>query len=114
MRYHSCSNCKGERENPKDGYCKKCRAAKVRGYRKDKRMTVTPLTELKRKARHKANMYKRRGILVQRPCKCGDPDTQMHHHDYSKPLEVEWLCHRCHMAEHGMLVHPTSDPALQT
>ncbi len=24
-----------------------------------------------------------------------------HHHDYSKPLEVEWLCRTCHTAEHG-------------
>jgi ribosomal protein S27AE len=27
-----------------------------------------------------------------------------HHKDYAKPLEVEWLCGACHLAEHGMQV----------
>lgn len=26
---------------------------------------------------------------------------EAHHPDYSKPLEVMWLCFRCHRAEHG-------------
>lgn len=36
--------------------------------------------------------------------RCGRPATgrylQMHHADYGKPLDVTWLCSRCHGLEH--------------
>lgn len=33
--------------------------------------------------------------------RCGsDGKIHGHHHNYSKPLEVEWLCQPCHGAEH--------------
>jgi hypothetical protein len=33
------------------------------------------------------------GKLTRRPCRlCGEPQTEAHHEDYSKPLEVDWLC----------------------
>lgn len=48
----------------------------------------------------------RRGDLV-RPeaCeRCGRVQRiEGHHHDYTKPLEVEWLCGYCHKAEHARL-----------
>lgn len=43
----------------------------------------------------------RKGKLVRQPCRgCGVADVQAHHHDYAKPLEVEWLCVACHSKEH--------------
>lgn len=45
------------------------------------------------------------GRLVKQPCRvCGTMDNlHAHHHDYSKPLDVEWLCalhhHRHHASE---------------
>ena len=32
-------------------------------------------------------------IIFRKPCVvCGNPKSQGHHADYSRPLEVEWLC----------------------
>lgn len=52
-------------------------------------------------ARKKVSRAVRNGTLVRQPCrKCGNPKSQAHHHDYSRPLDVEWLCQRCHAMEH--------------
>lgn len=89
----------GADRRPNQRLCAACHAAYMREWRK-----ANPMNEIQRmkdSARSYAGVYKRRGKLIQEPCaKCGDPKSQMHHHDYTKPLEVEWLCRRCHMAEH--------------
>ena len=47
-----------------------------------------------------------RGELI-RPEKCSGCDrfkkTDGHHEDYSKPLEVIWLCRKCHQQKHGRI-----------
>ena len=46
----------------------------------------------------------RHGVLIQKPCfVCEKPKTDAHHEDYSKPLEVIWLCRNCHIARHFQL-----------
>ncbi len=41
------------------------------------------------------------GRLIKRPCKvCGNKKVEAHHEDYSKPLEVEWLCRKHHTELH--------------
>jgi hypothetical protein len=60
----------------------------------------------KARARSAVRTAVRRGKLVKpSDCeRCGTPterhDLHGHHDDYSKPLEVEWLCAPCHAAVH--------------
>ena len=76
----------------------------MRKWRKDH-----PLTEdqkVRDRARSYANVYLSRGKLQRGPCEdCGvtheDQPVRMHHEDYSKPLEVTWLCDWCHQARHA-------------
>lgn len=44
---------------------------------------------------------KRAGRLVPEPCEvCGSLEVHAHHDDYSKPLEVRWLCPTHHSEYH--------------
>ena len=46
----------------------------------------------------------RSGNLVRTPCEvCGEVRTEAHHDDYSKPLDVRWLCVRHHKEHHKAL-----------
>jgi hypothetical protein len=66
----------------------------------------------RRSARGKAQRALRAGKLTKTACeKCGSLEVQMHHPDYSQPLNVTWLCKICHEAwhkEHGDCETPSS------
>lgn len=43
----------------------------------------------------------RSGNMARQPCEvCGDAKAQAHHDDYSKPLDVRWLCTKHHAEWH--------------
>lgn len=72
------------------------RAAKTAAYR-----TNHPERRL---AHQSVQTAVRNGTLIAMPCSvCGSAKTHAHHDDYSKPLDVEWLCHMHHMERHTML-----------
>jgi len=44
----------------------------------------------------------RDGRLVKGPCQvCGDQSVHAHHEDYTKPLDVVWLCPKHHSEKHS-------------
>lgn len=59
----------------------------------------------------------RSGRLTRQPClRCGEEKTVAHHEDYSRPLDVMWLCQPCHVKRHkeiraleGLLVDEKKD-----
>ncbi len=58
----------------------------------------------KRAANYAVNNALRDGKLARQPCECcGNPKAEAHHDDYSKPLDVKWLCHADHMKRHREL-----------
>ncbi len=70
----------------------------MRKWRKTHPMTAQQ--RVKDIARSYAYVYLKRGKLKRKGCeKCGSK-AQMHHADYSKPLQVRWLCRKHHMGHH--------------
>jgi hypothetical protein len=58
-----------------------------------------PLQEAARRAVHDAI---RRGELTRQPCEvCAAEPAEGHHDDYTKALEVRWLCRRHHVDHHA-------------
>ncbi len=99
----ACSKCGddlGDRYK-KQRYCKKCHAENMR----ETRPKYSELTEDQRKraiARSYARVYLNKGKIKKQPCSiCGDEKSEMHHEDYSKPIEILWLCRIHHLELHN-------------
>lgn len=52
-------------------------------------------------ARIALNTAVRKGNVIRGACEvCGEANSQGHHEDYAKPLDVVWLCHAHHVERH--------------
>lgn len=96
-----CPRCHQQHDRPKgQKYCLGCHAAYQREWRKTH--PLSPEARRRDNARSYAREYKKRGLLTPRPCDgCGAADAQMHHIDHERPLDVTWLCRRCHLDWHA-------------
>lgn len=62
-------------------------------------------------ARYKVHEAIKKGLIIKKPCGiCGKVKVEAHHEDYSKPLEVIWLCQKHHRILEGRWFYiPTKD-----
>lgn len=59
---------------------------------------------LKKNAHIKFRSFYQRNKHLRMPCVvCGNIKSEGHHTDYTKPLEVTWLCRKHHMEEHSKI-----------
>lgn len=73
--------------------------AEIRHFHRD-----TPAEKVR--SRKALNYAVATGKIIPQPCeRCGAPKAQGHHADYSKPLDVRWLCAKCHSQHHNQK-HP--------
>jgi hypothetical protein len=81
-------------------HCRPCHAAIQREFRVDY-CDLSPEEKRKAVARCTANTCQKRGHIPVEACEnCGATYAEKHHGDYSRPLDVIWLCRACHIDEH--------------
>lgn len=99
---HRCSECNKR-------YCRERYAKKTEWY--TSREAKVP--RFVRRARQALSSAVRSGRLVRLPCTvCLSGKAEGHHDDYSKPLEVVWLCKEHHRQRHVYLTEAGLDPKM--
>lgn len=62
---------------------------------------AAPMERVKQLARQRVREALDAGRMARRPCEvCGATKAEAHHDDYTRPLEVRWLCPTHHAAAH--------------
>lgn len=121
MLYH-CSGCKKKKSKKyfhinstkPDGLndrCKECQRIHekiLRPNRGEYFKQYAIENKHKLRARFKLQYAVRKGVITKMPCEiCGKKKVEAHHEDYSKPLEVRWLCRIHHLKiEAGLIDLP--------
>jgi len=79
--------------------CRLCAVERLRKFRSLRRRK--PDDPIKTKARKSLEKALSIGTIERAPCvRCGAPNAHAHHENYSRPLDVVWLCPLHHKARH--------------
>ncbi len=105
-RFNKCKDCAKSDVKSRYAICRAARGAYDRErdrteHRRRQRQVAQARHKKKHpdraKARQKTSNAIRDGRLIRGSCRvCRAMPAQAHHPDYSRPLEVDWLCFRCH------------------
>jgi len=116
VRKRTAKNVEKKKENP-DWVLKEAQRQRVKQYKKKEewKTRYAHLNSSRSKkydekypekaiAKNKVGNAIRDGKLLRKPCEvCGAHRAQAHHDDYSKPLDVVWLCSIHHAERHVWL-----------
>lgn len=91
-------------------YCKSCKKIKDKENQRNyfynektkQRKKLWRNSHPERKSAHmKVYFAIKKGVLIKQPCFICGKNSEAHHPDYSKPLDVVWLCSSHHRQAHN-------------
>jgi transposase-like protein len=102
MNMNTCLRCEYEWESRIESKPKNCPNCKSPAWDRPK-----VANNVATRANGLVGAAVRRGELIRQPCEvCGDKKSDAHHEDYSKPLDVRWLCRKHHRQRHKEIGDP--------
>ena len=108
-RSHTCLDCYNQQQRDKrERYPERYKEARKRYYKKNRQIILDKIASyreqnsIKRYAQKIVEYAVKRGDIKKKTCEiCGGKETEAHHDDYSKPLNIKWVCRKCHRRIHG-------------